>query len=129
MRWWRLRTTMSMHPSSIPRRLIDEVKLYRIRMAAAESKMKILREQARQAKRRRKEAKRLAEFARKQFKQSKAGVAELTEALAKAEARLFHAGGRALSKDIAKVRPARNRKVRVATTRKFAARKPVAAKL
>ena len=120
---------MLMHTSSIPRRLINEVKLYRLRVAAAESKMKIFREQARQAKRRRKEAKRIAEYARKQFKQSKAGVAELTEALAKAEARLFQAGGRALSREIAKDRPIRKKNVRPATTVRFAARKPVAAKL
>jgi len=118
-----------MHTSSIPRRLINEVKLYRLRVAAAESKLKVLREQARQAKRRRKEAKRLAEYARKQFKQSKAGVAELTEALAKAEARLFQAGGRALSREIAKARPVRKENVRPSTIVKFAARKPVAAKL
>ena len=118
-----------MHTSNIPRRLINEVKLYRLRVAAAESRMKVLREQARQAKRRRKEAKRIAEYARKQFKQSKAGVAELTEALAKAEARLFHAGGRALSREIAKARPVWKKNVRPATTVKIAARKPVAAKL
>jgi hypothetical protein len=120
---------MPMHTSSLPRRLINEVKLYRLRVAAAESRMKILREQARQAKRRRKEAKRLAEYARKQFKQSKAGVAELTEALAKAEAKLFQAGGRALSREIAKAGPVRKRTVRTATTVTGAARKAVAAKL
>jgi len=109
--------------------LINEVKLYRLRVAAAESRLKIHREQARQAKRRRKEAKRIAEYARKQFKQSKAGVVELTEALAKAEARLFQAGGRALSNEIAKARPVRKWNVRSATTVKLAARKLVAAKL
>jgi soluble cytochrome b562 len=109
--------------------LINEVRLYRLRVAAAESKLKILREQARQAKRRRKEAKRLAESARKQFKQFKAGVAELTEALAKAEARLFQAGGRALSREIGKAGRVRKKNVRSGTTVKFAARKPVAAKL
>lgn len=72
--------------------------MLRIRVAAAESKLKVLREQAREAKRRRKEAKRKVQSARKRFKQSKADLSELREALAAAEAKLFKAGQRALTR-------------------------------
>jgi hypothetical protein len=86
-------------------RLVGEVQMFRIRVAAAESKLKLLRDQAREARRRRKEAKRAAQRARKQFKRFKADLAELQEALAKAEAKLFQAGGRALARKLAKARP------------------------
>jgi hypothetical protein len=91
-----------------PQRLIGEVRMFRIRVATSESKLKVLREQARLAKRRRKAAKRLAQQARKQFKRSKAEVAELRQALANAEAKLFRAGGRALARKMAKVGPIAN---------------------
>ena len=67
--------------------------------------MKGLRQQALQAKHRRKEAKRVAQHARKQFKQSKAELSELKQALAEAEAKLFKAGGRALARKLAKRKP------------------------
>jgi len=83
-------------------RLSSEVQLFRIRVAVAESELKALHEQARQAVRRRKEIKRIAKQAKKQFKRSKAELSELKQALAKAEARLFKAGGRALVRKVAK---------------------------
>jgi hypothetical protein len=87
-----------MNARKAPQRLVNEVQLFRIRVAAAESKLKELWEQAREAKRRRKEAKRIAQAARKRFKRSKTELSELREALAKAEAKLFQAGGRALAR-------------------------------
>ncbi len=87
-----------------PVRLVGEVQMFRIRVAKAESELKALREQARQAKRRRKETKRIAQRARKQWKRFKAELAELRQALAKAEAKLFQAGGRALARKAAKER-------------------------
>ena len=103
-----------MHNRNGSQRLVGEVQVFRIRVATAESKLKLLRDQARQARRRRKEAKRFAQRARKQFKRSKAELAELQEALAKAEVKLFQAGGRALARKTAK---AVARKTRPAVTR------------
>jgi len=80
-----------------PQRLVGEVQILRIRVAPAESKVKMIREQAREAKRRRKEAKRNAQLVRRRFKQSKSDLSELREALAKAEAKLFQAGGSTLA--------------------------------
>jgi hypothetical protein len=79
------------------KKLVSEVQMLRIRVAAAESKLKVMREQVREAKRCRKDAKRIAQSARKRFKQSKADLSELRKALASAEAKLFHAGGHALA--------------------------------
>ncbi len=87
-----------MNTRKAPPQLVSEMQMLRIRVAAAESKLKVMREQARETKRRRKEAKRIAQSARKRFKQSKADVSELREALAAVEARLFRAGGRALAR-------------------------------
>ena len=56
-----------MHKKIASQRLIGEVRMFRIRLATSESKLKVLREEARLAKRRRKAAKRLAQRARKQF--------------------------------------------------------------
>jgi hypothetical protein len=89
-----------MNTRSIPRSLINEVQLFRLRVATAESKLKLLRQEARQARHRRKEAKRIAQRARKRFKRSKSDLAELKQALAKAETKLFQAGARALAKKI-----------------------------
>ena len=50
-----------MNAKDDPKKLVGEVQMFRIRIATAESKLKVLREQARQAKRRRKEAKRIAQ--------------------------------------------------------------------
>src|SRR5262245_3259198 len=91
-----------MPATNLPRRLIGEVQLFRIRVATAESKLKLLREAARVARRRRKEAKRIAQRARKQFKRGKADVAELKRALVRAETKLFEAGGRELARKLAK---------------------------
>ena len=113
-----------MHNKNGSQRLVGEVQMFRIRVAAAESKLKLLRDQARQAKRRRKEAKRAAQRARKQFKRFKADLAELQEALAKAEAKLFQAGGRALARKLAKARLVANRGARPAKKSKAAVRKP-----
>lgn len=107
-----------------PQRLVGEVRMFRIRVATAESKLKLLREQARQAKLRRKAAKRIAQRARKQFKQSKSELAELRQALAKAEAKLFKAGGRALARKLAKARPVTKARTRAAKKPKPIARKP-----
>ena len=79
-----------------PQRLISEVQLFRVRVATAEAELKLLREHARETKRRRKEAKRIAQRARRQFKHSRAELGDLKRALAKAEARLRKEGGRAL---------------------------------
>jgi hypothetical protein len=101
-----------MHNKNVSQRLIGAVRMFRIRVATSESKLKVLREEAQVAKRRRKEVKRLAQRARKQFKRSKAELAELRQALAKAEAKLFRAGGRALARKMAKPGPITNRGAR-----------------
>ena len=98
-----------MHKKIASQRLIGEVRMLRIRVATSESKLKVLREQARLAKHRRKAAKRLAQQVRKQFKRSRAEVAELRQALAKAEAKFFRAGGRALARKLAKLGSPTNR--------------------
>ena len=112
-----------MTPKDDPKKLVGEVQVFRIRVATAESKLKLLRDQARQAKRRRKEAKRSVQRARKQFKRSKAELAELQEALAKAEVKLFQAGGRALARKTAKARPVANLGARPSKKSKAAVRK------
>src|SRR5262245_34638795 len=101
-----MHTRSSMKTRKASGRLLSEVQLFRIRVATAESKVKVLREEARQAKRRRKAAKRLAQLARKQFKRSKADLAQLRQALAEAEMKLFKAGGRVLARKMAKPKPA-----------------------
>jgi hypothetical protein len=93
-----------MHNKSGPQKLVGEVQLFRIRVAAAETRVKLLREQAQQANRRRKEAKRLAQRARKLFKQSKAELAELAQALGKAETKLLKAGGKVVARRLARRR-------------------------
>src|SRR5262245_61877593 len=97
-----MHTRSPMNKRKAPQRLLSEVQLFRIRVATAESKVTVLREEARQAKRRRKAAKRLAQLARKQFKRSKADLAELRQALAEAEMKLFKAGRRVLARKMAK---------------------------
>jgi hypothetical protein len=113
-----------MNPNGLPRSLVSEVQLFRIRVATAESKLKLLREEARQARRRRKEAKRIAQQARKRFKRSKSDLAELRQALAKAETRLFRAGERALARKIAKPRPLMKRRAHASTKSKAITRRP-----
>lgn len=113
-----------MNTKGIPRSLISEVQLFRIRVATAESRVKALREQSRQARRRRKEAKRLAQRARKQFKRGKSDLAELRRALAKAETKLFRAGERALVRKILKSSPTVKRRANSSTKAKAVARKP-----
>jgi hypothetical protein len=103
--------------------LVGEVQMFRIRIATAESKVKLLRDQNRQAKRRRKEAKRMAQRARKQFKRFKAELADLRQALAKAEVKLFQAGGRALARKTAKARLVAKRGTRLSKKSKTVARK------
>jgi hypothetical protein len=83
-----------------PQRLISEVQLFRVRVATAEAELKLLREHARETKRRRKEAKRIAQRARRQFKRFKAELVELKRALAKAEGRLCKEGGGALAEKV-----------------------------
>ena len=114
-----------MNIKGIPRSLVSEVQLFRIRVATAESRVKVLREQARQARRRRKEAKRIAQQARKRFKRSKSDLAELKEALAKAETKLFRAGERALVRKILKSSPTVKRPANASTKSKAIARKPM----
>ena len=113
-----------MHTTNDPRKLVGEVQMFRIRVATAESKLKLLRDQARQAKRRRKEAKRLAQRARKQFKRFKAELAELQQALARGETKLFQAGRGALVRKMAKAKPVAKRGVRPSKKPKIVARKP-----
>jgi chromosome segregation ATPase len=107
-----------------PKKLVGEVQMFRIRVATAESKLKLLREQARQAKRRRKETKRFAQRARKQFKRFKDELTELQQALAKAEAKLFQAGGRALARKTAKAKAIAKRSARPSKKSKTGARQP-----
>jgi hypothetical protein len=100
-----------MHNKSGPQKLVGEVQLFRIRVAAAETRVKLLREQAQQANRRRKEAKRLAQRARKLFKQSKAELAELEQALGKAETKLLKAGGKVVARRLARHRASVARRI------------------
>jgi hypothetical protein len=113
-----------MNTKDDPKKLIGEVQILRIRVATAESEVKVLRDQALQAKRRRKEAKRMAQRARKQFKRFKSELAELQQTLAKAEAKLFQAGGRALARKTAKARLVAKRGSRLSIESKTVARKP-----
>jgi chromosome segregation ATPase len=112
-----------MNTKDDPNQLVGEVQMLRIRVATAESEVKVLRDQALQAKRRRKEAKRMAQRARKQFKQFKRELAELQQTLAKAEVRLFQAGGRALARKTAKARRAAKRSTRLSKHSKTLPRK------
>jgi len=107
-----------------PKKLVGEVLMLRIRVATAESKVKLLGEQNRQAKRRRKEAKQLAQRARKQFKRFKAGLADLQQSLAEAEVKLFQAGGRALARKTAKAKAVANRGARPSKESKTITRQP-----
>lgn len=108
-----------------PQKLLGEVQLYRIRVASAESKLKGLREQSRQAKRRRKLAKRIAQRARQAFKRYKAEVSELKRALAEAETRLFEEGGKiALERKSSKPSPSDKPKAGKTRNSRQAARKP-----
>jgi len=107
-----------------PKRLIGEVQILRIRVATAESEVKVLRDQALQAKRRRKEAKRMAQRAKKQYKRFKTELTELQQTLANAETKLFQAGGRALARKAAKARLVAKRGNRLSNESKTVARKP-----
>jgi len=98
--------------------------MFRIRVAAAESKLKLLRDQARQARRRRKEAKRLAQQARKHFKWFKAELSDLRQALAQAEEKLYQAGGRARARKTAKTAAVAKSGARPSKKSKTVARKP-----
>jgi hypothetical protein len=99
-------------------------RMFRIRIASAESKLEVLREQARKAKRRRKAAKRVAQRAQKQFKQFKAKLDDLRHALAKAETNLFKAGRRTLGRKIAKTKRVAKREALQSKKQKIVARKP-----
>ncbi len=68
-------------------KLINEIQLARVRLARAESKWELADEQARAARRRRKEAKQAARRARKQARQAKREFAEAKEALIATEER------------------------------------------
>ncbi|HUL51543.1 MAG TPA: hypothetical protein VLU94_03050 [Candidatus Nitrosotalea sp.] len=103
--------------------LVAEVQMFRLRVATAESRVNLLRDQARQAKRRRKEAKRLDRQTRKQFKRLKAELAELREALARAEAEIPPAGVRAPARELAMARRVPNRRAILSKKSKAVARK------
>ena len=107
-----------------PKELIGEVQILRIRVATAESEVKVLRDQALQAKRRRKEAKRMAQRAKKQYKRFKTELTELQQTLANAETKLFQAGGRALARKAAKARLVAKRGNRLSNESMTVARKP-----
>jgi hypothetical protein len=113
-----------MNTKDDPKKLVGELQMLRIRVATVESKVKLLRDQAWQAKRRRKEAKRVAQRARKQFKQSKSELTELQQTLAKAQVKLFQAGGRALARKRAKAGLVAKRVTRLSKKSKIVARKP-----
>ena len=113
-----------MNTKDDPKKLVGEVQMLRIRVATAESEVKVLRDQARQAKRRRKEAKRMAQRARKQFKRFKSELADLQQTLANAEVKLFQAGGRALARKTAKARLVAKRGTRLSKKSKTVAPKP-----
>ena len=93
-----------MTTEKVPQRSGGEVSVLRIRVAAAESKMKAAKAESREAKRRRKEARRAAQSARKRYKQAKTELAELREELARAEAKLLQPKGRAPAR---KARPSK----------------------
>jgi chromosome segregation ATPase len=107
-----------------PNKLVGEVQILRIRVATAESEAKVLRDQALQAKRRRKEAKRMSQRARKQFKRFKSELSELQQTLAKAEAKLFQAGGGALAGITEKASLVARRGTRLSKKSKTLPRKP-----
>jgi chromosome segregation ATPase len=107
-----------------PKKLVGEVQALRMRVAAAEAKVKLLRDQARQAKRRRKEAKRMAQRARKQFKQFKSELTELQQTLAEAEKKLSQIGTRAPAQNRSKAGPGAKRVVRRSKKSKRVASKP-----
>jgi len=113
-----------MHNKKSPPQQAGEVLLLRIRVATAESRLNVLREQARQAKRRRKEAKRLAQHARKQVKRSKADLSDLRAALARAEAKIFKAAERALAGKLAKPGSVTKTNAQPAKKSKASARRP-----
>ena len=89
----------------VPQRSGGEVPVLRIRVAAAESKMKAAKAESREARRRRKEAKRAAQNARKLYKQAKTELAELREALAGAEAKLLPPESRAQARKAGPSKP------------------------
>ena len=82
-------------PATGSQRLVSEIQLARIRLANVESSLDSAREQARVAKRRRKEAKQAARRARKQVKQAKADQQEAKQILLAAEEKLALASQRA----------------------------------
>ncbi len=87
-------------------KLTDEIKLLRMRVAAAESHLKKAREQASRAKRRRKLAKLLAKRARKHAKQARANLADARAALAQAEvALIIDSNRRAAKRRIRRTKP------------------------
>lgn len=111
-----------MHSKNGAQRLVGEVQMFRLRVATAESKLKLLREQHLLARRRRKEAKRQAQRARKAFKRFRAELSDLKQDLAKAETKLFQAGRRAQARKNAKASPSAKRAARPAKKTKSSSR-------
>lgn len=107
------------------RKLLSEALLLRGRVAAEESDVKDLREQFQLAKRRRKEAKRMAQLARKQFKKARAALLNSQRILAEAEAKLEKAGIRAPVRKSARARVRRKTATRVSSKSRL---KPVGRK-
>jgi len=85
-------------------KLAGAVSAARLRLAMAENGWRAAKEQARTAKRRRKEIKSIARRARKQTKAAKADVADSRKALAKAEAKFAQSGSGLAIRKPAKVK-------------------------
>jgi len=109
--------------------LAGVVQMARLRVASAEHRRQVARQQARVAKRRCKEVKLIARRAKKQAKQAKADLAEARKVLAEAEAKLAKSAARPVTSKSAsarrrpvkkvaagapggKARPARKRRLR-----------------
>ncbi|HAB19288.1 MAG TPA: hypothetical protein PLX89_10020 [Verrucomicrobiota bacterium] len=95
-----------------PKKRDAEAQKLRLLVATAESKMKLLRDKAREAKRRRKEARRIARLARKQFKAAKAELADLRQALANVKPKPVPVVGRVPARRTAKSSPVAKPRVR-----------------
>lgn len=94
-------------------KLAGVVQMAGLRVAAAEHRRQVAREQARVAKRRCKEVKLIARRAKKQAKQAKADLAEARKVLAEAEAKLARSAARPATSKSASARRRPVKKVAV----------------
>jgi chromosome segregation ATPase len=111
------------------RKLISQIELLRMRVAAAEAAWKETKEQASQAKRRRKLARLMARRAKKDAKSAKSNLDEMREALARAEAQSALARRRAVSRKIRKAKtPGAHSKKQASSTPRRVRKSPRAAR-